>query len=52
MFSRRFPLVVRARYELTAKGERVAAEAAARYQPVDAIQPKAGKLRPARASRS
>ena len=35
-------------YELTAAGERVAAEAADRYQPVDAIQRRPARLRPAR----
>ena len=31
-------------YELTAEGEQLAAEAAARYQPVDAIQPRTARL--------
>jgi PadR family transcriptional regulator, regulatory protein PadR len=35
-------------YELTAAGERLAAEAADRYQPVDAIQRRPARLRPAR----
>jgi PadR family transcriptional regulator, regulatory protein PadR len=43
---------VRRYYELSDAGERVAADAAARYQPVDAIQPRAVKLRLARHGRS
>ena len=35
-------------YELTAAGERFAAEAADRYRPVDAIQRRPARLRPAR----
>ena len=38
-------------YELTADGERVGGEAAAKYQPVDAIQPRTTRLR-LRTSRS